>query len=261
VIVLAGAVWWFLRQGPTAREQQAWNAASQQGVIPAYQGYLGAWPHGFYREQAVTRITALNSQVEDAFAKAKAANTAAAFQTFLATYARQGVEVAAARAAFDTLSAEEAKAKAAYDTATSAHTRDAYESFIANFGTSAYAAEARQKLAACRSEMRKVSTVENTPLAESGSGSGASSAEACAAARSRATGLAEDSCRESKGQLGAVRLMSETPQNDGLEGGRILGSIFGAISGQERTSWKCADKISVNCQTSTSAMQKVDICP
>jgi len=261
-IMLAGGSWLILRRpGPTAQEQKAWSIASREGVIPAYQGYLGTWPRGSYSEQATARIVALKNEAEDAYAKAKATNTAAAYQSFLATYARQGIEVRDARAAYDTLSVEEAKAKAAYDTATSSHTRDGYESFLSNFAKSTYAAEARQKLAACHSETRNLPIVKNTPLAESASGSGASSSESCAAARSRATGQAADSCQKSLGHLGAVRLLSETPKNDGLEGGRILGSIFGAISGQQRTSWKCTEEISVNCQTSTSAMQKVDICP
>jgi hypothetical protein len=261
VIVLAGAGWWFLKPGPSAREQQAWSTASQQDAIPAYQAYLGAWPKGFFRDQATTHIAALKSQAEDAFAKAKAANTSAAYETFLASFAKQGVDVNEARAADDSIRAEEAKAKAAFDAAASAHTRESYKSFLADFGSSSYAAQARQNLAACHSETRNTTTVKTTLIPQSGSGSGGSSSEACEAAHDRAAAQAESSCRENQGQMGSVRVASQTPQQDGLQGGRILGSIFGAITGSRKESWKCTEEISASCQVSTSGVHQLDICP
>jgi hypothetical protein len=261
IVMLAGGLWWFLRPAPSAQEQQAWNSAMQQDAIPAYQSYIGAWPKGFYSDQAAMHITTLKSQAEDAFAKAKAANTSAALQGFLAAYTKQGVEVAAARTAYDTISAEEAKAKAAFDTATTTHTRDAYKGFLADFGTSAYAADARQRLAACHTETRDTPTVKTVSLEESATGSGSLSEEACDAARSRATSQAENSCRESQGRMGNVRVVSKTPQNEGLQGGRILGSIFGAITGSQSTSWRCTEDVSVVCQTTTTGMHQMDICP
>jgi hypothetical protein len=260
-VIIGAALWWFLKPAPSARELQAWNGASRQDAIPAYQTYLGAWPKGFYRGQATTRIATLKSQAEDAFAKAKAANTSAAYEGFLARYSIQGVDVSEARAADDTIRAEEAKAKAAFDAATSAHSRESYKSFLADFGSSAYAADARQRLAACHTEIRNATTVKDTPLSENETGSGGSSSEACEAARNSATSKAESSCRESQGQMGSVRVVSETPQNDGLQGGRILGSIFGAITGSKKTSWKCSEEISVSCRISATGVHQVDVCP
>jgi len=259
VIVAAAGLWWLLRPGPSAQETQAWNSASQADAIPAYQSYLTAWPKGFYRDQATTRTATLKSEAEAAFAKAKAANTSAAYESFLATYAKQGVDVSEARAADDAARAQEAKIKAAFDAATAAHTRDSYKSFLADFPTSSYATDARQRLAACRTEMRTTTTVKSTALSENADGSGGSSAEACQAARERATKQATNSCRE--GRVGSVRVLSEKPETDGLQGGRILGSIFGAISGTRKVSWKCSEQISAACEVSTSGPHQVDVCP
>jgi hypothetical protein len=261
VIALAGAAWWFLKPGPSPKEQQAWTNASQQDAIPAYQTYLGAWPKGFFRDQAATRVAALTTQAQGAYAKAKAANTSAAYENFLASYAKQGVDVNEARAADDTIRAEEAKAKAAFDVASSAHTRESYQGFLKDFASSSYAAQARQNLAACHTETRNTTTTKTTPISESASGSGGSSEEACDAAQERATGQAATSCRASSGQMGRVRVLSQTPQSDGLQGGRILGSIFGAITGSRRSAWKCTEEISASCEISTSGPHQVDICP
>jgi hypothetical protein len=259
VIAVGAGLWWLLKPGPSAQEAQAWTIASQADAVPAYQSYLAAWPKGFYRDQATARAATLKSQAEAAFAKAKAANTSAAYENFLALYAKQGVDVTEARAADDAARALEAKVKAAFDAATAAHTRDSYKSFLASYPSSSYAADARQKLAACRTEMRNTTTVKTTPLSESADGSGGSSEEACQAARERATKQATDSCRE--GRMGAVRVVSEKPVTDGLQGGRILGSIFGAISGTRKMSWKCSEQISAACEVSTSGLHQVDICP
>ena len=116
-------------------------------------------------------------------------------------------------------------------------------------------------LAACRIEMRTTTTVKTIPLSESADGSAGSSADACQAARTRATKQATDSCRESQGRMGAVRVVSEKPVTDGLQGGRILGSIFGAISGTRKVAWKCSEQISVSCEVSTSGPHQVDVCP
>jgi hypothetical protein len=259
VIAVGAGLWWLLKPGPSAQELQAWNSASQADAIPAYQSYLTAWPKGFYRDQATARSTALKNEAEAAFAKAKTANTSAAYESFLASYAKQGVDVSEARAADDAARALEAKIKAAFDAATAAHTRDSYKGFLADYPSSSFAADARQRLAACRTEMRTTTTVKTTALSESADGSGGSSAEACQAARERATQQATNSCRE--GHMGSVRVVSEKPATDGLQGGRILGSIFGAISGTRKVSWKCSEQISAACEVSTSGPHQVDVCP
>ncbi len=259
VIVLGAGLWWLLKPGPSAQELQAWNSAVAADAIPAYQSYLTAWPKGFYRDQATARGTALKTETEAAFAKAKASNTSAAYESFLASYAKQGVDVSEARAADDAARALEAKIKAAFDAATAAHTRDSYKGFLADYPSSSFAADARQRLAACRTEMRTTTTVKTTPLSESADGSGGSSAEACQDARERATKQATKSCRE--GHMGSVRVVSEKPATDGLQGGRILGSIFGAISGDRKVSWKCSEQISAACEVSTSGPHQVDVCP
>jgi hypothetical protein len=261
VIALGAGAWWFLKPGPSPREQQAWTAASGQDAIPAYQAYLGAWPKGFFRDPATARVAALITEAEGAYAKAKAANTSAAYENFLASYARQGVDVSEARAADDTIRVEEAKAKAAFDVASSAHTREAYQGFLKDFASSSYATQARQNLAACHTETRTTTTIKTTPVSGSASGSGGSSQDACDAAHERAAAQAESSCRESQGQMGKVRVLSQTPQQDGLQGGRILGSLFGAITGSRKESWKCTEEISASCQVSTSGVHQVDICP
>jgi len=258
-IGVGAGLWWLLKPGPSAQEAQAWTSASQADAIPAYQGYLTAWPKGFYRDQATARSTALKSEAEAAFAKAKAANTSAAYESFLATYAKQGVDVNEARTADAAARALEVKIKAAFDAAAAAHTHDSYKSFLADFPASSFAADARQRLAACRTETRNTTTVKTTPLLESADGSGGSSAEACQAARERAIRQATESCRE--GRMGAVRVVSEKPVTDGLQGGRILGSIFGAISGNRKMSWKCSEQISGACEVSTSGPHQVDVCP
>jgi hypothetical protein len=261
VIALAAGAWWFLKPGPSPKEQQAWTGASRQDAIPAYQAYLGAWPKGFFRDQATARVAALTTEAEGAYAKAKAANTSAAYESFLASYAKQGVDVNQARAADDTIRAEEAKAKAAFDVAAGAHTREAYQGFLKDFASSSYATQARQNLAACHTETRTTTTTKTTPISESAGGSGGSSEDACDAAQERASAQAESSCRESSGRMGKVRVLNQTPQSDGLQGGRILGSIFGAITGSRKSAWKCTEEISASCEVSTSGPHQVDICP
>jgi hypothetical protein len=61
--------------------------------------------------------------------------------------------------------------------------------------------------------------------------------------------------------MGGVRVISETPQNNGLQGGQILGSIYGAITGSKKESWKCSEEISASCQISTTGVHQVDVCP
>jgi hypothetical protein len=261
VVIVCAAGWWLLRPAPSARELQVWNAASQQDAIPAYQGYLVAWPKGFYRDQAAARVTALKTETESAFAKAKVVNTSAAYENFLGSYAKQGVDVTEARAADDAIRAEEAKAKTAFDAASAAHTPESYKGFLADFGSSSLAAEARQKLAACHTETRNTTTVKDTPISENVSGSGGSADEACDAAKQRAASQAENSCRESSGRMGAIHVVSRAPQQDGLQGGRILGSIFGAVTGSRKINWKCQEDVSVSCEVSASGIHQVDICP
>jgi hypothetical protein len=256
---VGGGAWWLFKPGPSGQELQAWNRASQADAVPAYQSYLTAWPKGFYRGQATARSAALRGEAEAAFAKAKAANTSSAYESFLATYAKQGIDVTEAHAADDAARAQEAKIKAAFDAATAAHTRDGYKSFLAAFPSNSFAADARQRLAACRTEMRNTTAVKSTPLSERADGSGGSSADACQAARERATKQAEDGCRE--GHMGSVRIVSEKPVTDGLQGGRILGSIFGAISGTRKMSWRCSEQISARCEVTTTGLHPVDVCP
>jgi TIR domain/Putative peptidoglycan binding domain len=105
--MIAGAValvlvaWFLLRPTASAADQQAWNTATEANSIPAYELYEHEQPAGYYRDKAQEREASARAETEDAWVKAKAANTAAGYKAFLDQYAKNGIDVDEARDAFN----------------------------------------------------------------------------------------------------------------------------------------------------------------
>ena len=86
--------------------------------------------------KAKTASPNLKAEVDAAFAKAKQANTAAAYQEFLNTYQKQGIDLEEARDAYANADAQENAVRTAYRRALATRTREGYQAFMAQFGAS-----------------------------------------------------------------------------------------------------------------------------
>ena len=97
VLVLLVGLWFVFRPTAKPEDQAAWNVAAMEDSIPGYQLYMREMPSGYFYGKAKSRAAELKADVDSAFAKAKAANTPAAYTNFLNTYAKQGVDLDEAR--------------------------------------------------------------------------------------------------------------------------------------------------------------------
>jgi hypothetical protein len=266
-IILAAGLWWFLRGTATPEDQQAWNVAAMEDSVPAYQLYLREEPQGYYRTQAGDRVTELKTEVDAAFAKAKAANTAAAYQSFLATYTKQGIDIDEARDAYANADAQANNTRNAYRRATATRTRDGYQAFLTDYGTSSYAADVRQRLAACHTETQKSGGTESSEIERSATGSGGNPTEACSSARESATNKIDSACTEAQGHMGAIRVVSQNAQSQNSAGRQVVGSLLGgALFGNGQSvnlgsSYECSMEIEVSCEKTVSSSRQVDVCP
>jgi len=267
VVVVVAALWWFLRPTATPEDQQAWNIAATEDSVPGYALYIRQEPQGYYLSQSQSRSAELKTEVDQAFAKAKAANTAAAYQSFIQTYAKEGVDMEEAQQAYANADAQEGAARTAYQRAVSTHSRDAYQSFVAAYGGSSYAADVRRRLAACHTETQTGGSTQSSQLQHDGTGSGSNSQEACNAAHSNAMSGLQSECSASQGRLGQTRVLSENTQQGSSAVGQAAGSILGnALFGAGRSvslgsSYQCTTSIEASCAVTSSSSRQVDVCP
>jgi hypothetical protein len=267
VVVIAVALWWFLRAGATPEDQQAWNVAATEDTIPGYALYMRQEPQGYYLSHAQSRSAELKSDVDQAFAKAKAANTAAAYQAFMQTYAKEDVDMEEAQQAYANAEAQEAAARTAYQRAVATHSRDGYQSFIAGYGGSSYAGEVRSRLAACHTETQTGGSTQTNQLQRNGTGSAGNSQEACNDAHASAMNSLQSECSASQGKLGQTRVLSENAQQGSSAVGQAAGSILGnALFGAGRSvnlgsSYQCTTSIEASCEVTSSSSRQVDVCP
>jgi hypothetical protein len=266
VLILALGAWWLLRPTATPEDQQAWNVAATEDIIPAYALYLRQEPQGYYRSQATDRTAELKTQVDQAFAKAKATNTAAAYQSFMETYGKQGLDLEEARDAYANADAQENGVRNAYRQALGARDRAAYQSFLTQYGSSSYAGDVRRRLAACHTETQQSGGVQSTELSRSGSGTANNSNDACSEARSNAQNSAVSECTQTQGRSAGVRVLSQNAQNSTSVGGKVAGSLlggalFGGRSVNLGSSYECTAEVQVTCQKTTTSSRQVDICP
>ena len=270
ILVVGGAAaggWFFLRPHAAPEDDRAWQTASRADSVPAYQTYLHQFPQGYYGSEANTRLAKWKTEVDSAFAKAKATGTAAAYRSFLDSYSRQGIEVTDAQQGFAAADQREKAEHAAFALAVQTKTKAGYQSFLDQYSTSAEAADASKRMAACRSETRTVTSNQEQTLERSGTANGASGPQACSSARANATSAAQSQCSEGRGNLGGVRVTSEDPENDASAGGRrALGSLLGSIFNSGRSmnmggSYRCKVEIAASCRKPVTATRAVDICP
>jgi TIR domain-containing protein/putative peptidoglycan binding protein len=153
----------------------------------------------------------------------------------------------------------------AYDQATATHSRAGYEKFLAQYGSSGFVADVRQRLAACHTQTAPVAQTLTTRLNHDGAGDGTDAASACSSARNSAVADLSSTCSADAGRIGAVRVSSQMPQNASV-GGQIVGSFLSSTFLHGRavnmgSQYKCTVQMEADCLKSTTSMRTVDICP
>ena len=262
-VLILGA-WLIFR--PTAKpdDQAVWDVAAAEDTIQAYQLYMRERPEGYYRDRAEDRVTELHAEADAAWAKAKAAGTVAAYKDFLENYSKQGVDIDQAREAMADADVNESAARSAYRRAVSARNRDAYQAFVAQYGSSFYARDVRQRLAGCRTETKPTSQTENSQMQRSAMGSGSDSESACASAHNSAINKIETACASAKGQMGEIRLVSQAPEENKTPEGEIGSLLGGSIFGHKintPAAYKCTVEVAADCGRTVTQTRTVDVCP
>ena len=266
VILLAG-LWYVFRPTATPEDKQAWQVAAMQDSIPAYQLYSREEPDGYYQSKAEARINELTTEVNDAFSKAKAANTQAAYGSFMETYGKQGLDLDEARQAYANAGALESSTRAAYQQAIGQRSRAGYQTFLAQYGSSAYASDVRQRLASCHTETRTTSSTQNSEVAKEGVATAANPTEACGEARNNAVNLITNTCSQEQARLGPLRVLTQNVQNAAPNGRQVVGSLLGSTlfgnAGRNmniQSQYQCTTNVQATCEKQISGAQPVDVC-
>ena len=266
-LVLLLGLWFVFRPTAKPEDQQAWNVAAMEDLIPGYQLYMREMPSGYFTGKAESRVAELKAEVDSAFARAKAANTPAAYTSFLNTYAKQGIDLDEARNAYANADAQENTVRVAYNTARQTRSRDGYQSFLAQYGTTTYAPDVRQRLAACRTQTQTTGGTQSSELSRSATESGNTAIIACTEARGTAATALQNACIADRGRVASPRILSQNAQNTSSAGGRVVGSLLGgALFGQNRnvnigTVYQCSVQVAASCEKSVSSSRQVDVCP
>jgi hypothetical protein len=265
-LVLIAILWFVFRPTATPEDQQTWNVSAMEDSIPAYQLYIREEPQGYYVSKANDRIGELKTEVDDAFAKAKAANTAVAYQEFLNTYAKQGIDLDEARDAYANADASENAARNAYRRALQMRSRDGYQDFLSQFGSSAYATDVKQRIAQCHTQTQTSGGLQNTQLTRTATGTNVITANACQIARNNAASEAQNACTTKGGRVGGESVLNQNVRNAASAGSQVMGSLLGgALFGNRNTNlgsnYECSVEVELICQKSVSSTRQVDVCP
>ena len=266
-VILVGLLWYDFRPTASPQDQQYWTVAAMQDTIPAYQLYNREMPDGYYASKADTRINELRTSVENAFAKAKAAGTQAAFQSFLENYSQQGLDLDEARQGMMAASQQEANMRMAYQRAVGTRSRAGYQNFLTQYGSSSYAADVRQRLAACHTETRNTSSSQNSQVEQNGSAEGSNPTSACNQARSDAVSRLNQTCSQQQARLGATQVLNQNVENAPSSAANQVGNVLGgALFGGRAnvnvpSQYECTVSVSGSCQRQVSGAQSVDVCP
>ena len=266
-LFLLGILGYEFRPTPKPEDQQAWNQAAMQDTIPAYQLYTREMPSGYYLSKADTRIGEIRTLVENAFAKAKAAGTQAAYQSFLQNYSQQGLDMDEAREGMINAGQQEAGMRMAYQRAISTRSRAGYQGFLSQYGSSSFAGDVRQRLAACHSETRNTSSNQNSQVEKDGTGQASNPTAACNQARTDAITRISQTCNEEQARLGPTQVLNQNVENApsstaGQAVGSVLGStLFGGRNVNIPTSYECTVSVGGTCEKQVSGAQSVDVCP
>ena len=267
-ILLAG-LWYELRPTATPQDQQTWNVAAMEDSLPAYQLYTREEPDGYYLGKANARIAELKTEVDNAFAKAKAANTQAAYESFLETYSKQGLDLAEARQGMADAGQQEAGMRMAYQRATAQRSRAAYQSFLTQYGSSTYANDVRQRLAACHTQTRNTSSTQNSQVEKNGTGEANNPTAACNEARTDAVSRISETCNQQQARLGPVQVLNQNVENAPSSAasqavGSVLGGALFGNSGRSvniPTQYQCTVSVGGACEKQVTGAQSVDVCP
>jgi hypothetical protein len=209
----------------------------------------------------------LKAEVDDAFAKAKATNTPAAYNNFLNTYAKHGIDINEARDAYANADAQENAVRTAYRGALSTRSRDGYQNFLTQYGRTLYAADVRQRLAACRMQTQTTGGTTQSQMERSATGSGNTSLIACQEARNTVQNEIQSACLASHGRISGARIVSQNAQDASSAGGRVVGSLLGgALFGQNRnvnigSTYRCSIEAAAVCEKAVSSTRQVETCP
>jgi hypothetical protein len=271
-VVLIGILWYVFRPTATPEDQQAWNMAAMTDTVPAYQLYMREQPSGYFRGEAEDRIDELKSEADKAFAKAKQLNSATAYANFIQTYYRKGIDVTEAQEAYARLNLQDGQARNAYRQAISNRSRQAYQAFLASYGSTSYAADVRQRLASCHNEVRNNGTTQTSELRQSAVATATDPNTACSEARSNATSQAEQQCSAQQGHSGSVRILNQRIVNttSSPDMGRVAGQVLGnsLLGNRGYTSYntptqyqyQCASEIASSCLRTGNSTRSVEIC-
>jgi TIR domain len=267
-LVVILALWFVFRPTAKPEDQQAWNVAAMEDSIPGYELYMREMPSGYFAGKAESRVSELKAEVDNAFTKAKAANTPAAYTSFLNTYAKQGVDLDEARNAYANADAQESAVRVAYNTVRQTRSRAGYQGFLAQYGTSTYAPDVRQRIAACRTQTQTSGDTQSSQLSRSATGSGNTVLIACQEARNTVQSEIQNTCLASHGRISGARVVSQNAQNVSSAGGRVVGSLLGgALFGRNQNNvnlgsvYQCAIQAAAVCEKSVSSSRQVDVCP
>jgi TIR domain len=269
-VILGGVLWYVFRPTATPDDQQAWNVAAMGDSIPAYQLYMREEPDGYFRGRAQDRVNELKTEVDQAFARAKQANTLQAYASFMQSYAKDGIDMTEAQEGYANANAQEGNIRDAYRRAISSRSREAYQAFLVSYGNSSYAADVRQRLASCHSEMRNNGNMQSSQLQESAIATASDANTACSQARANATNLATQACTAERGQPGSVRVLNQrmgnsfSSTNMARTAGQFFGnSLFAGNRGNvynTPTQYQCSAQIAESCSRMTNSAHAVDIC-
>ena len=266
-LVVVGLLWWTFRPTATPQDQQAWNIAAVMDSIPAYQLYTREEPQGYYLSKANDRIAEIKSDVDAAFAKAKTANTAAAYQEFLNTYAKQGIDLEEARDAYANADAQGKYGQDGFIASMLAtRSRDGYQAFLSQFGSSTYAADVRQRIAACRVQTQTNGGVQNSQLTRTATANNPNAANACLLARNNAAAAAQNACSSAGGRMVGESVLGQNARNAASTGGQVVGSLLGgALFGNRNinvtANYACSVEVGLTCQKNVSSSRQVEVCP
>jgi hypothetical protein len=271
-VILVGVIWYVFRPTASPEDQQAWRVAAMEDSIPAYQLYMREVPEGYFSSRAKGRIDDLKTEADQAFAKAKQANTPQAYVSFMQTYSKQGIDMAEAQEAYANANAQESGVRNAYRLAISSRSPEGYQSFLAAYGNSGYAADVRRRLGSCHNEVRNVGNTQSGELQQSATASASDPNSACSEARASATSRAQRECSTEQGRLGAVRVLNQQVGNGSRSGSQALArsgaEIFGnALLGNRGYTYnapiqyQCSTEIAASCARVTSSSHAVQVCP
>jgi hypothetical protein len=266
-LVLLLGLWYVFRPTAKPEDQQVWNIAAMEDSVPGYQLYMRQMPTGYFYGRAESRASELKSEVEAAFQKAKATNTPAAYNDFLTSYAKHGIDINEARDAYANADAQQNAIRTAYRGALSQRSRAGYQAFLTQYDKSLYGPDVRQRLAACRVQTQTNGGTQQNQMSRSATGAGNSSAIACEDAREAAQTQIENSCAASKGRTGAIRITSQNARDTSSAGGRVVGSLLGgALLGRGQSvnmgsEFQCTVQVAAICEKSVSSSRQVEVCP